>query len=96
MEVIYHPLAWRDVVEILRYYRKVSDRLADEFHDELRSLLDVAAGNPFRFPSTDRGFRRANLSRFPFHVLYEVRSDVIRVMLVRHHKRNPQFGMKRE
>jgi plasmid stabilization system protein ParE len=46
MEVAFHPLVQRDVVEILRYYRRISPRLADEFHQELRTMLDRVAENP--------------------------------------------------
>jgi plasmid stabilization system protein ParE len=96
MEVIYHPLVRRDVLEIRRYYRNISSKLTDEFRDELRDTISRAAENPLRFPPVERGFRRANLKRFPYHVLYEVQAQLIRVMLVRHHKRHPQFGLARE
>ena len=96
MEVIYHPLVRRDVEEVLTYYRKASPQLADEFHGELRSIINRAAGNPLGFPPADQGFRRANLKRFPYHVLYEVQLDYVRVMLVRHHKRHPNYGLPRQ
>jgi ParE toxin of type II toxin-antitoxin system, parDE len=69
MEVIYHPLVRGDVEEALSYYRKVAVPLADEFHAELRSIINRAAENPLRFHQADQGFRRANLKRFPYHVL---------------------------
>ena len=96
MEVTYHPLVQRDVVEILRYYRRISPRLADEFQDELRAMMGRVAETPTSFHLAERGFRRINLRRFPFHILYEVRADSVRVMIVRHHKRRPEFGMERE
>jgi plasmid stabilization system protein ParE len=96
MEVIYHPLVRWDVAEALRYYHHISARLADEFYDELRLMIERAAEHPLRFHSTDRDFRRANLRRFPYHVLYDVRPDSIRVMIVRHNKRHPDYGMDRE
>ena len=95
MEVIYHPLVRSDVEEVLSYYRKISTRLADEFHAELRSIINRAAENPLRFHQADHGFRRANFNRFPYHLLYEVRPEFLRVMLVRHNKRHPQHGLPR-
>ena len=95
MEMIYHPLVKRDVIEIGGYYAGVSPRLSAEFHDELQKVLQKVAGNPLRFSLAGYGFRRANLRRFPYHVLYEVQENRIRVMLVRHHKRHPQFGLER-
>lgn len=65
MEVAYHPLVRQDVIAILRYYRGISPELADEFQDELRITIDRAAENPLRFHLAGKGFRRANLIRFP-------------------------------
>lgn len=96
MEVSYHPLVKRDVTEALRYYHRISPHLADEFHAEVRAVIERAAEHPLRFHSTDRDFRRINLPRFPYHVLYDVRPDSIRVMIVRHNKRHPEYGMDRE
>jgi plasmid stabilization system protein ParE len=95
VEIIYHPLVRRDVAQALKYYHTVSSRLADEFHDELRAIINKAAETPFRFHMADRGFRRANLPRFPYHVLYEIRGDSLRVMVVRHNKQHPEFGLER-
>lgn len=50
MEIVYHPLVRRDVEEVLAYYHKVSERLASEFHDELRSIINETAENPLKFP----------------------------------------------
>jgi plasmid stabilization system protein ParE len=96
MEVSYHPLVKRDVAEALRYYHHIAPQLADEFQDEVRIMLDRAAANPLRFHPAGRDFRRANLRRFPYHVLYDVRPDSIRVMIVRHNKRHPDYGMDRK
>jgi len=37
-----------------------------------------------------------NLKRFTYHFVYRELADGICVMLVRHHRRNPRFGMERE
>jgi hypothetical protein len=41
------------------------------------------------------GFRRASFLRFPRHLLYEIDGETLRVMLVRHNKRHPDYGMDR-
>ena len=96
MDVSYHPLVQRDMAEVLKYYTEISTRLADEFHAEVRGIISQAAHNPLRFHPTERDFRRANLRRFPYHILYEVRADSLRVMHVRHNKRHPDYGMERK
>jgi plasmid stabilization system protein ParE len=95
MEVTYHPLVKRDVTQVLRYYHEISPRLADEFHAELRELIGRAAEQPLRFHLSGREFRRINLHRFPYHVLYDVKLESMRVMVVRHNKRHPDYGLDR-
>ena len=77
MEVVYHPLVRADVEETLTYYRKISGWLADEFQAELWDIIKRAAENPLRFHLADQGFRRANLKRFPYHLLYESRPESV-------------------
>jgi len=80
----------------MRRYNAVSRRLGLEFKTELRRLIAVAAANPRRYHLTKPGFHRANLNRFPYHFIYRELADGIRVTLVRHHRRHPEFGMKRQ
>jgi hypothetical protein len=96
MEVVYHPLVRIDVEEALTYYREISTRLADEFYAELKGMINRAAESPLQFHVAGQGFRRANLKLFPYHVLYEIRPECLRVMLVRHNKRHPQYGLPRK
>ena len=96
MRIEYHPAVEHDVAEALRFYDGVSQRLGDEFKAELRRMTALATAQPGRFHFVKRGFRRANLKRFPYHFIYRELPDGIRVTLVRHHRREPGFGMERE
>ncbi len=96
MRVIYHQLAVRDVWEILDHYESEADaRLADRFYAELLALIDKAVGNPQHFRPVGIAIRRANLTGFPYHFLYEEKLWGIKVLVVRHHRRNPQYGLRR-
>jgi len=96
VRIDYHPAVQQDVADALRRYDAVSQKLGEEFKAELRRLIAAAAEQPGRFHFAKPGFRRANLKRFPYHFIYRELSNGIRVTLVRHHRRNPEFGMKRE
>lgn len=96
MEVKFHPLVRQDILEAARQYHDISPRLAEDFHRELKATIASAAENPLRFHLADRGFRRANLKRFPYHFLYDVQTSFIRIMIVRHHKRHPDLGLDRK
>ena len=96
MRAEYHPAVHEDVAEAIRRYQAVSARLAGEFKTELRRVIAMAVANPNRFHPVKPGFHRANLKRFPYHFIYREVPEGIRVTLVRHHPRHPEFGMERE
>jgi plasmid stabilization system protein ParE len=96
MRLIYHPRVQHDVTEALRYYDEVGGAaLGDAFFDELCARTEMARAHPERFHFFDARHRRANLRRFPFHFLFRVAGDVVRVLVVRHDRRHPSFGLRR-
>jgi len=96
MTVVYHPDVQRDVNGILRHYDRISHQLGNEFWDELMSCLQAAARNPKRFHFANRGLRRVNLRRFPYHLLFRELPGRIRITVVRHNRRHPGHAIKRK
>lgn len=81
----------------MEYYERVATAsLADDFYQELRRLMQVAAARPESFSIRQNGLRRANLQRFPYHFLYRIADDTVRVLVVRHNRRHPSAGTHRE
>jgi len=98
MKLIYHRLAVRDVREVLDYYQSESGQhLADRFYGEFVETIRKIQENPRHFPPViNTGLRRAHLNSFPYHILYEERLWGIKVMIVRHHRRSPHYGLRRQ
>jgi plasmid stabilization system protein ParE len=97
MKVIYHRLAVRDIRQILDYYEsEAGPPLADRFFNDFLATVGKALSNPLHFPPLGEVMRRANLADFPYLFLYEVKSWGIRIVVVRHHRRNPGYGMRRQ
>ncbi len=95
MDHIFHPLAVEDARKIEQDYARISEDLADRFWIELNEAIDEVFSRPEQHfdPS---GYRRRNLKRFPFHILFEERLDCIRIMIIRHHHRDISYGMRRK
>ena len=91
----FHPLVRRDAKQALLYYDGISRKLGDDFLGKLEEAVQRIEANPKRFHFDETGWRRANLQRFPYHVLFCEELDGVRVMVVRHHRRNPSFGILR-
>jgi plasmid stabilization system protein ParE len=95
VRVRFHRSVQTDLDEILERYREFSDSLAEEFFTEFQTGLFKVAENPRFFHFDTCGLRRCNFDRFPYHFLYDVREDYVRVWVVRHNRRNPTWGVKR-
>lgn len=87
----------RDLKDILAFYEEEGGTaLADKFFELLMTRIGQIRENPEQFPFFDLGIRRANLERFPYHLLYRVQPEGIRIFVLRHDRRNPSFGKRRK
>lgn len=97
MRLEFHPQISADISEIVRYYEKVAgSQLATEFYSELRNAFRKAGELPHSFNVRERNLRRVNLERFPYHFLFRIIADEkVRILVVRHHSRDPRVGIGR-
>jgi len=96
MRLVLHPKVRADVFKIMEYYEQVATpELADEFYRELQQFIEEVAERPESFSVRERDIRRANLRRFPYHLLFRIARDSVRILVVRHHTRHPSFGATR-
>ncbi len=80
----------------MEYYERVATaELAEDFYRELRHAMRKAAERHESFAIREGDLRRANMSRFPYHFLFRVVGDTVRVLVVRHHARHPAWGARR-
>lgn len=93
--VVYHPRVPQEVREAYRYYNEISHPLAERFWEELTEAINHARILPELHHFDSSGFRRANLTRFPYHFLFQVHPGFIRIIVVRHNRRHPRFGTGR-
>lgn len=96
MRLEFHKQVASDISRIMDYYEHVAGpELADEFYAELRSSFQKAADSPESYRVRERDLRRVNLDRFPYHFLFRIVGDGVRILVVRHHKRRPSLGAHR-
>lgn len=97
MRLVLHPKVHSDVFKIMEYYEQVATpELADDFYRELRMFMQEAAERPESFSIRTRDLRRVNLQRFPYHFLFRIVGDTVRILVVRHHRRRPTLGLRRQ
>lgn len=93
----YHVEARIDVLEIVEYYEaKEGPELADQFTSELEHIIKAVAERPLSYREIMPRYRRANLHRFPHHVLFQIIDDeTIKIVAIKHNRRHPDLGLNR-
>lgn len=94
-QFILRPRAEHDIRSAFEWYESQRAGLGAEFLAALRERLEAVRDHPETSPVLYRGIRRAVLSRFPYLVFYVVRSDLVSVLAVLHHARNPAVWPRR-
>ncbi len=87
--------AKRDVFKARAWYLEEAPAVADEFRDDLRTLMVRIEEIPTLYPVVHREVRRGNLARFPYAVFYRVRLEEIQVIAVMHQARDPRRWLGR-
>jgi len=97
MRVEFHPSTVGDVNEAVSYYKRARPGLDSEFRNEIDAVVARIAETPLLYPVVEAQIRRAIVHRFPYSVLFKVPDpDCVRVLVIRHHKRHPRFGLARK
>jgi toxin ParE1/3/4 len=94
MALMFHRLVQKDLRAVLRYYEEEGGSpLAARFFTELDALVSEISSAPGKFHPVLPGLRRANMSRFPYRLLFRENALGIRVLVLRHYQRHPRFGV---
>jgi plasmid stabilization system protein ParE len=95
-QLVFQRLVQRDMNEILRYYLdEAGEEVAGRFYHAFLQVADHALRNPeYYHPASDL-LRRAPITGFPYHFLYRSTSHGIRILVLRHDRRHPSFGLRR-
>lgn len=97
MKVEYHPSTTTDLNEAIEYYDTQEPGLGDRCRAEVYAAIDRIVGAPQRYPVITGNIRRCFVNRFPFSVLYRYfeNDGRVRILVIRHHRRRPSFGLRR-
>ncbi len=92
----WHPSAENELNDIASYYRE-QDRpgLAIAFLDEARRVVDLVSQQPDGGRPLRDGVRAWRLRKFPYAVIYRVRTDRIRVLAVAGDRQRPYYWSRR-
>lgn len=94
---LFHPRFQKDLHDALEYYQEqagksVADRLFTEVEVEVHQILT----SPTLYHFDTSSLRRANLPKFPYHILFFESPDQIAFQVLKHNSRHPSFGLRRK
>lgn len=81
--------------EAAHWYEAQSENLGQDFLTEVERAGKDAAAEPLANPEIKNGFRKINLHRFPYALIYEVALENIIVHAVMHLHRKPDYWQNR-
>lgn len=96
MRLEYHPQAAQDLNSAVDYYNGIRLGLGDSLREEVYVAIDRVCANPRGYRVVEKDIRRCFVHRFPYSVLFRtLGDDVVRILVIRHHRRHPDFGLER-
>ena len=93
--VRFHPEADEELAEAREWYETRSEVAAQAFALEIDHAIARILEAPLRYPIGRRGERRFVLDRFPYTILYRVRTDHVFITAVAHQSRRPGYWRHR-
>jgi len=97
MRVNLNREVYSDLRSILGYYvDEAGTEVAADFYKEFRRCRLHISEFPYSCPVISEDVRRMNLTRFPFHILYQIVEErFAKILIVKHDSRHPLFGSER-
>jgi plasmid stabilization system protein ParE len=92
-----HRLAAADLAVAARFYRtEAGAGLARRFLTEFERVANLLEEHPGLGTPTADGRKVHPLTDFPYSVIYEAEGHDLRILVVRHHSRDPDYGQGRK
>ena len=95
MKVSFLTIAQSEFEESIEYYDKQRMGLGLEFSDEVGKALERISHYPEAWSQLSPRIRRCLVNRFPYSVIYEVRSELLIIVAIQHHHRKPESWRSR-
>jgi hypothetical protein len=95
VNVILLPPANTELQDAIDYYNDQLAGLGDQFYSSFLDTVHHVEGVPDLWRKVGKHTRRANISRFPYLMLYIQHQQDILVTCIAHQHRDPQYYMSR-
>ncbi len=95
MNVIYHREAEAELIQAAKYYDAKQTGLGADFLDNADLAVANILKNPLTYPVVDGDLRRYPMERFPYCFYFRIEGGDIRILVIKHHSRHPDYWKDR-
>ena len=95
MKFYFHSRANAELDEAVRYYEDCQLGLGLDFSEEVYSTIQRACNYPDAWAALSQNTRRCLVNRFPFGVVFQVKSGMVRIIDVVNLHRRPGYWKDR-
>ena len=89
------PAAEDEMIKASVFYEAASNGLGNDFLEDVQQAIDRLCVYPLSGEVVAPGLRKMMLHRFPFNVMYSLETNVILVIAIAHHGRQPGYWQTR-
>jgi hypothetical protein len=95
MKFYFHPDAKEEFGGAVEYYEQCQPGLGLEFAEEVYATIARIIQYPDAWSALSKNSRRCLVSRFPYGVIYQIKSHTLRIVAVAHLHRRPGYWKER-
>jgi plasmid stabilization system protein ParE len=95
MRLTYHPQAEAELIEAAQFYEGRSAGLGQRFLREFAAATAEIQATPGLWAMVEADLRCCTMRRFPFGIYFRVLPDELRILVVKHHSRHPDYWRHR-
>jgi len=95
MRFYFHPEAEAELDKAVEYYEQRQQGLGLEFVEEVYATVTRIIQYPNAWSALSKNSRRCLVSRFPYGVIYQIKSNTLRIIAVAHLNRRPGYWKER-
>jgi hypothetical protein len=96
MKFIFHEDAEKEFNEAIEYYNSCEENLGFNFAEEIFTSIQRIISFPKAFAKLSKNTRRCLTNKFPFGVIYQIKSDIIYIIAISHLHKKPNYWQKRD
>ncbi|MDP2156148.1 MAG: type II toxin-antitoxin system RelE/ParE family toxin [Nitrospirota bacterium] len=95
MKFYFHPKAEAELDNAVAYYEQQQTGLGLEFAEEVYASIARIRKYPAAWTALSNNSRRCLINRFPYGVIYQVKTRALRIIAVAHLNRRPGYWQHR-